>query len=39
MNPTRLLSLDARCKPDFARGLLLYELYIRAAGFESLSTN
>jgi len=23
--------------PDFARGFLLYELYIRAAGFESLS--
>ena len=32
-------TLDARCKPDFARGFLLYELYIRAAGFESLSTN
>jgi hypothetical protein len=30
-------TLDARCKPDFARGFLLYELYIRAAGFESLS--
>jgi hypothetical protein len=39
MNPTRPLSLNARCKPDFARGLLLHELYIRAAGFESLSTN
>ncbi|HMJ95753.1 MAG TPA: hypothetical protein VK486_07865 [Thermoleophilaceae bacterium] len=32
-------TLDARCKPDFARGFLLYELYIRAAGFESLSAN
>ena len=32
-------TLEARCKPDFARGFLLYELYIRAAGFESLSTN
>ena len=32
-------TLDARCKPDFARGFLLYELYIRAAGFESLSSN
>jgi len=32
-------TLDARCKPDFARGFLLYELYIRAAGFESLSGN
>jgi hypothetical protein len=30
-------TLDARCKPDFARGFLLYELYIRAAGIESLS--
>jgi hypothetical protein len=30
-------TLDARCEPDFARGFLLYELYIRAAGFESLS--
>jgi hypothetical protein len=30
-------TLDARCKPDFARGFLLYELYIRAAGFESIS--
>lgn len=28
-------TLDARCEPDFARGFLLYELYIRAAGFES----
>ena len=32
-------TLDARCKPDFARGFLFYELYIRAAGFESLSAN
>jgi hypothetical protein len=30
-------TLDARCEPDFARGFLLYELYIRAAGFESVS--
>jgi hypothetical protein len=30
-------TLDARCKPNFARGFLLYELYIRAAGFESIS--
>jgi hypothetical protein len=30
-------TLDARCEPDFARGFLLYELYIRAAAFESLS--
>jgi hypothetical protein len=30
-------TLDARCEPDFARGFLLYELYIRAAGFESLT--
>ncbi len=28
-------TLDARCEADFARGFLLYELYIRAAGFES----
>jgi len=26
-------TLDARCKPDFARGFLLYQLYIRAAAF------
>jgi hypothetical protein len=31
--------LDARCKPDFARGFLLYKLHTRAAGFESLSIN
>ena len=30
-------TLDARCEPDLARGFLLYELYIRAAGFESLT--
>ena len=30
-------TLEARCKPDFAHGFLLYELYIRAAGFESFS--
>jgi hypothetical protein len=28
-------TLDARCEPHLARGFLLYELYIRAAGFES----
>jgi hypothetical protein len=26
-------TLDARCKPDFADGFLLYQLYIRAAAF------
>ena len=26
-------TLDARCKPDFAHGFLLYQLYIRAAAF------
>ena len=26
-------TLDARCKPEFARGFLLYQLYIRAAAF------
>jgi hypothetical protein len=26
-------TLDARCKPDFASGFLLYQLYIRAAAF------
>jgi hypothetical protein len=26
-------TLDARCRPDFARGFLLYQLYIRAAAF------
>jgi hypothetical protein len=26
-------TIDARCKPDFARGFLLYQLYIRAAAF------
>ena len=26
-------TLDARCKPSFARGFLLYQLYIRAAAF------
>lgn len=30
-------TLDARCKPYLARAFLLYELYTRAAGFESLS--
>jgi hypothetical protein len=29
-------TLDARCEPEFAKGFLLYELYIRAAGFESI---
>jgi len=26
-------TLDARCKPEFAHGFLLYQLYIRAAAF------
>jgi hypothetical protein len=26
-------TLDARCEPTFARGFLLYQLYIRAAAF------
>ena len=26
-------TLDTRCRPDFARGFLLYQLYIRAAAF------
>ena len=26
-------TLDARCKPGFARAFLLYQLYIRAAAF------
>jgi len=26
-------TLDARCKQDFPRGFLLYQLYIRAAAF------
>jgi hypothetical protein len=26
-------TLDARCRPEFARGFLLYQLYIRAAAF------
>ena len=26
-------TLDARCRPYFARGFLLYQLYIRAAAF------
>ena len=26
-------TLDARCEPEFAKGFLLYELYIRAAAF------
>jgi len=30
-------TLDARCKPDFAHGFLLYQLYIRAAAFTSNS--
>ncbi|HYN91846.1 MAG TPA: hypothetical protein VER75_07985 [Thermoleophilaceae bacterium] len=30
-------TLDARCKPEFAKGFLLYELYIRAAAFSSLA--
>ena len=27
-------TLDSRCKPDFASGFLLYQLYIRAAAFK-----
>ena len=30
-------TLDARCRPGFARGFLLYELYNRAAAFRSLA--
>ncbi|HEX6653926.1 MAG TPA: hypothetical protein VF072_14365 [Thermoleophilaceae bacterium] len=30
-------TLDARCRPDFAHGFLLYQLYIRAAAFASYS--
>ena len=30
-------TLQARCKPEFARGFLLYHLYNSAAGFRSLS--
>ena len=30
-------TLAARCGPRFARGFLLYEVYIRAAGFRSLA--
>ena len=30
-------TLDARCEAYLARGFLLYELYTRAAGFESLT--
>ena len=26
-------TLDARCEPEFARGFLLYQFYIRAAAF------
>ena len=26
-------TLEARCRPEFARGFLLYQLYIRAAAF------
>lgn len=29
-------TLEARCKPDYAKGFLLYELYNRAAAFRSL---
>ena len=34
---TAYKTLDARCKPEFARGFLLYQLYIRAAAFASYS--
>jgi hypothetical protein len=30
-------TLDARCRPAFARGFLLYHLYNSAAGFRSLA--
>jgi hypothetical protein len=30
-------TLDARCEPYLARAFLLYELYTRAAAFESVS--
>ena len=30
-------TLDARCRPRFARAFLLYEIYNRAAGFRSLA--
>ena len=30
---TAYRTLDVRCKPEFARGFLLYQLYIRAAAF------
>jgi hypothetical protein len=30
-------TLDTRCKQQLARGFLLYEIYIRAAGFKSLA--
>ena len=30
---TAYSTLDARCEPHFARGFLLYQLYIRAAAF------
>ena len=30
-------TLDARCRPELARGFLLYQLYIRAAAFASFS--
>jgi hypothetical protein len=26
-------TLDARCEPEFAKGFLLYQLYIMAAAF------
>ena len=30
-------TIQARCKPEFARGFLLYHLYNSAAGFRSLA--
>jgi hypothetical protein len=30
-------TLEARCRPEFARGFLLYHLYNTAAGFRSLA--
>ena len=29
--------IDARCENSYARGFLLYEIYTRAAGFDSLT--
>jgi hypothetical protein len=29
--------IDSRCENSYARGFLLYEIYTRAAGFDSLT--